>query len=100
MSESTSWSRSGCLPLLVTAVVACLLLIPNGWVSVVLVNSYRAVAPEQFENPKLVQSILFVLPFLLLLLEWWLYDRVRDFCTERSSKASDRKTATGGPTQG
>lgn len=86
MNDSPTPSRSGCLPLFATALVACLLLIPNGWAAVVLVNSYRAAAPERLENAKLVQAILFVLPFLLLLLEWWLFDRLRDFWAQRFSK--------------
>jgi hypothetical protein len=86
MNDTSTPSRSGCLPLLITSIIACLLLIPNGWVAVVLVNSYRMAAPERLENAKLVQAILFVLPFLLLLLEWWLFDRLWDFCTQRFSK--------------
>lgn len=81
-------SRSGCGGLLLTTLVTCLALVPNGWIAVVLVSSLRGVTPLLLESPKVAQVFVFVVPVLLIVIEWWVFDRLRDIWNERRSRRS------------
>lgn len=87
--------RSGCLGMLGTALLTCLLLVPNGWLALTVIQSLRTVMPNLLESPKLVQVVVFVLPMLLLVIEWWLFDKIRDHW--RARRGQDAATATRQP---
>ncbi|MFO0870456.1 MAG: hypothetical protein U0935_16130 [Pirellulales bacterium] len=94
-APSLTTPRSGCLGMLGTALLTCLLLVPNGWLALTVIQSLRTVMPNLLESPKLVQVVVFVLPMLLLVIEWWLFDKVRD--RWRARRGQDAATATRQP---
>lgn len=75
--------RSGCLPLVLTCVVACALLILNS----MLVTKYLGVilegVPSWLRRPKVEQTLLFVLPVIATVIEWWVADWILFFVRER-----------------
>ena len=61
---------SGCGIILLIAVATCVLLVLNGYLVSGLLAQLGDSLPEMLRSPKVLQTILFIGPVLLLVLEW------------------------------
>lgn len=72
-------TRLGCGFLCVSAVLTCVLLAINGLIVMNLVNAVLPTLPEEWQEPRVAQAVVFVGPLLLLLVEWWICDVTIDW---------------------
>jgi hypothetical protein len=69
----------GCAHLIVLLLVTSLLLIVDTLVVTIAYRSWLEFQGEKRPDPRLAQTVLIIGPLLLLFLQYWLYDRVRDW---------------------
>jgi len=78
---------SGCGYLGLVLIAACVLLLVNG----VLVHSaligYRPVAPAEINDLRAQQAIRFIVPLVMLFMEYWLYDWMVDRLSHQGREA-------------
>lgn len=68
----------GCGFLLVTCLVTCCFLAINSTLVQILFGWLSPLGPEFFRRPRMAQLIMFTAPVLLVVVEWWLADRIVD----------------------
>lgn len=68
----------GCGFIVVTCLVTCLLMIVNGGLVAASYGWLSSVGPSLLRHPRFAQACLFVLPVLLLFVQWWVIDRLLD----------------------
>ena len=73
-----SWG-GGCGFLLITCLISCLLLVIDSFIVHVLYEMYASSGPQWLTLPNVGRIIVLICPVLLLLCQWWLYDKLVDF---------------------
>jgi hypothetical protein len=69
-------------------IISGLLLVPNCVIALQAVQWLRLFS-EWFESPRMGQTLIFALPIALLIVEWWIFDRVVDWLSpERTTTAA------------
>lgn len=71
--------RLGCGHLLGSLVLACALLTLNGIAVASLYHSWAGRLTDFWRNPRIAQTILFLGPLLLLVVQWWAIDVIVDY---------------------
>ena len=71
--------RLGCGHLLGSVVLACLLLTLNGVAVTSLYHSWTSRLSEFWRSPRIAQTVLFLGPLLLLVVQWWVIDVIVDY---------------------
>lgn len=71
--------RIGCGFLCVSAVLTCVLLAINGLIVMNLVNAVLPTLPDEWQQQRVAQSLVFLGPLLLLVVEWWVCDVAIDW---------------------
>ena len=84
--------RGVCGFLLVTCLVSCLLLIINSFIVHVLYEMYASSGPQWITLPKVGQSIVLITPVLMLLGQWWLYDKLVDYLNSIVDSETSRES--------
>ena len=69
----------GCAHLCVMLVVTAVLLIVDTFVVTIAYRSWLEYWGDNRPDPRIAQTILIIGPLLLLFLQYWLYDRLRDW---------------------
>lgn len=69
----------GCAHLIALLLVTSLLLIADTFVVTIAYRSWLEFQGEKRPEPRIAQTVLISGPLLLLFLQYWLYDRVRDW---------------------
>lgn len=69
----------GCAHLVALLLVTSLLLVIDTFVVTIAYRSWLEFQGEKRPDPRLAQTVLISGPLLLLFLQYWLYDRVRDW---------------------
>jgi hypothetical protein len=69
----------GCAHLVALLLVTSLLLIVDTIVVTIAYRSWLEFQGEKRPDPRIAQTVLISGPLLLLFLQYWLYDRVRDW---------------------
>ena len=90
----TLFLRLGCGHLLGSLVLACLLLALNGIAVASLYHAWTNRLADFWRHPRVAQTILFLGPVLLLLVQWWAIDVIVDYfrpLPARARSESDRK---------
>ena len=64
---------------LVQCLVTALLMVFNGAIVAVGYRWLRDLGPAILSNPRVAQGSLFVMPVLLLFIQWWFLDRCLDW---------------------
>lgn len=87
-------TRGGCLPIAWTCLGTCALLALNSLLVNALLDPVLGAFPVWFRRPKLEQSLLFVLPVLATVVQWWVMDWILYQSRDRSpgSRDSERNT--------
>ena len=85
-TNSSLVTRIGCAAMLATTIVTCLLLAVNGWIAHRLVLQLQNATPDWIGRPKMSQAAVFILPVVLLVIEWCCIDLVRDAVGGRRSQ--------------
>jgi hypothetical protein len=67
----------GCITATTSALLSCLLLVINGAFVMALLSVVAASGQNWITNEKLSQFLLFSVPVILLLIQWWLIDTLR-----------------------
>ena len=82
-------SAGGCASLLCTGLATCVLVVANG-ITVSLSLPYLArLLPRWLLQPKVLQSLMFLLPVLLTIAQWWLIDLLIDLKRARQARQSN-----------
>ncbi len=68
--RSSQRPPSGCGVILLVAVASCILLALNGFFIAGIYSSLGSDLPPVLRNPKIMQTIVFVGPIILLVIEW------------------------------
>jgi hypothetical protein len=74
-------ARLGCGFLCVSAVLTCVLLAINGLIVMNLVNAILPTLPEEMQQHRVAQAVVFLGPLALLVIEWWACDVAIDWLT-------------------
>lgn len=69
----------GCAHLLVLLIVTGGLLVIDTFAVSLAYGAWRDYRGQRVDNPRIVQAVLIIGPLVLLFLQYWIYDRVRDF---------------------
>ena len=69
----------GCAHLILLLVVTSVLLVADTFAVTVAYRSWLEFRGERRPDPRIAQTVLIIGPLLLLFLQYWLYDRVRDW---------------------
>lgn len=72
-------TRLGCGYLLMATLLTCVLLAINGLIVINLVSAVMPALPRDWRQPRLIQSLMFLMPLALLVLEWWVCDVTLDW---------------------
>jgi len=72
-------ARLGCGFLCVSAVLTCVLLAINGLIVMNLVNAILPTLPEEMQQHRVAQAVVFLGPLALLVVEWWACDVAIDW---------------------
>jgi len=70
----------GCGQLVALLVVTSVLLAADTFAVSLPYQAWREYRGQVPDNPRIVQTVLITGPLVLLVLQYWLYDRVRDYC--------------------
>ncbi len=76
---------AGCLLTLLSAGLTCLLLLINGSLVMAALDSIPSTAPNWVKKPEFIQFMLFLVPVLLVVVQWMLIDYVRAKFRQRTS---------------
>jgi hypothetical protein len=77
--RNATLSSLGCGFTLLTALAACLLLVLNGLIVGNVYGSTAEVLPALLREPRWAQTIVFVGPVLLMVVQFWAYDVAVDW---------------------
>ena len=77
--------------------LCCLLLLINAAICQVGVVLLRSVFPGSFEDPRVIQACMFFGPIVLILIQFWVYDKRVDYYAAKT--ADDDAEAILGPAQ-
>ncbi len=80
---------SGCAVILMVAAASCALLVLNGFIIAGFFASLGDELPEALRSPKVMQTIVFIAPVLLLVLEWRLTQALLHYVDEMWHQKSD-----------
>jgi hypothetical protein len=69
----------GCGHLVALLLVTSVLLVVDTFAVSLGYQAWREYRGATADNPRIVQAVLIIGPLVLLFLQYWLYDRVRDF---------------------
>jgi|GEM_PF-6233032 len=69
----------GCAHLALLLLVTSVLLIADTFAVTVAYRSWLEFRGDRRPDPRIAQTVLIIGPLLLLFLQYWLYDRVRDW---------------------
>ena len=67
----------GCLLSIGSALITCLMLFINGSMVLAFLAAFSRVGPEWTRNPQFSQFMLFLMPVLLVVVQWIMIDYVR-----------------------
>lgn len=70
---------SGCLAVMGWALVASLMLFINGGLTLALVNQFGDNAGSWLRDERVTQLLVLIGPVALLVMQWWLIDRLRAY---------------------
>lgn len=87
------WSGDGCGYLIATSVVTCCFLVMNGLLVSAAYLYAKSLGPTWLQNSHIEQLVNFVVPVLMLILEWRLVDALSDLVapTSRGRENSDNE---------
>ena len=71
-------SSVGCLSILIVGIITCGMVVVNSVLVAVILPAITKGLPVSWYRPKLAQSLLFILPVILTLIEWWIIDWITD----------------------
>jgi hypothetical protein len=80
----------GCGFILFTCLVTCLLMVVNGGLVAAGYRWLAELGPRILQHPRVAQASLFLLPVMLLFLQWWFLDRLLDWL--RPARIATRST--------
>ena len=95
-SRGASRMRLGCGYLLMATLLTCVLLAINGLIVINVVSAVMPALPRTWRQPRLIQTLMFLLPLALLVLEWWVCDVALDWLRPTRWRAGRRTDAPGG----
>jgi uncharacterized membrane protein YhdT len=75
---------AGCLIALGSVALTCLLLLLNGSLVLAILDSIPSTAPSWAKKPEFLQFLLFLLPVLMVVVQWIVIDYVRSRFRRRS----------------
>ena len=87
--------RLGCGHLLGSVVLACLLLTLNGIAVASLYHAWMSRLADFWRSPRIAQTILFLGPILLLVVQWWAIDVIVDYFRPLPSRSKETAPRTG-----
>lgn len=67
----------GCLLSIGSALITCLMLFINGSLVLAFLAAFTRFGPEWMHNPRFAQFMLYLVPVLLVVVEWMMIDYVR-----------------------
>lgn len=76
---------AGCLLALGSALLTCLMLFINGSLVMALLGAFAAAGPSWIAKPEFSQFMLFLIPVVLVVIQWMMIDYVRTRFSQRSS---------------
>jgi hypothetical protein len=85
--EFTIPDRMGCGGIVGSTIFSCLLLILNASLVIAVGQVLQAVGPSWIRTDRALQGIYYAGPLVMLVIEWWLFDRVADLIERFSRKA-------------
>lgn len=68
-----------------SAILTCLLLFLNGSLVMALLSAFAATGPSWARKPEFSQFILFLMPVVMVVIQWMMIDYVRTRFQQRSS---------------
>jgi hypothetical protein len=81
--------------LCVSAVLTCVLLAINGLIVMNLVNAILPTLPEEMQQHRVAQAVVFLGPLALLVVEWWACDVAIDWLRPAGrQETADREQGT------
>ncbi len=80
--------RSGCLHLAAVVLVACVLLVVNGVLVHAAMIAYQPWAPREMNEVRVQQAIKFVVPIVMVFMQYCLFDWLVDRSTPESTRGS------------
>jgi hypothetical protein len=89
-TRSTSTARLGCGFILLTVLVSCALLVINGMIVGNVLTSVFDSLPAVLRQQRWMQTINFLGPVLILVVQWWAYDVAVDWLLPMRQR-SDKK---------
>jgi hypothetical protein len=96
MSQRRSTARLGCGFIALIVVVSCALLAVNGLIVANVLQSTRDSIPPVLRQERWIQTISFLGPVLMLVVQWWAYDVASDWLWPlRSGRAARRGDTKG-----
>lgn len=81
----------GCGGLLGTTIISCLLLIVNATLIVGIGQVLQAIGPTWMRSDRALQFVYYVGPLVMLVTQWWIFDRASDLLERLSRKAEGQK---------
>ncbi len=75
---------AGCLLALGSALLTCLMLFINGSLVMALLAAFASSGPSWATKPEFSQFVLFLLPVVLVVIQWMMIDYVRTRFRQRS----------------
>jgi len=90
LTRSASSARLGCGFILLTVLVSCALLVINGMIVGNVLTSVFDSLPTVFRQQRWMQTINFLGPVLILVVQWWAYDVAVDWLLPMRQR-SDKK---------
>jgi len=79
MASSSKTARLGCGFVALIVVVSCALLAINGLIVLNVLDATRQSLPPMLRQQRWVQTIVFLGPVLMLVVQWWAYDVAVDW---------------------
>lgn len=91
--------RLGCGYVLMATLLTCVLLAINGLIVINLVSAVMPALPRNWRQPRLIQTLLFLAPLALLVVEWWVCDVTLDWLRPVRSRHADGTAPRGSTTR-
>jgi hypothetical protein len=89
-------ARLGCGFVLLIVAVSCALLVVNGFIVSHLLHSTQDSLPAVIRQQRWVQTISFLGPVLMLVVQWWAYDVAVDWLWPMRSGQGAKQTSAKG----
>jgi hypothetical protein len=78
-TQPTPKARLGCGFLLVSGLLTCVLLSINGLIVTNVLQASWPGLPDTLRDQRMAQALVFLVPVLLLFIEWWICDVALDW---------------------